>query len=85
MQTFAQRSNGVEAPGTPSGFLAPEPPTPPSQLEPGDYKAALVRYERDVIAEGLAQAQGRIRETCRLLGISRNMLRERMIRYGLRA
>jgi transcriptional regulator of acetoin/glycerol metabolism len=36
-----------------------------------------------VIEAGLAQGHGRIAETCRLLGISRNTLRERVRRYGL--
>jgi DNA-binding NtrC family response regulator len=44
----------------------------------------MERYERKVILAALAQAQGRISEACRLLGISRNTLRERMSRYGLR-
>lgn len=65
-------------------FLAPDPPPPPARLAPGDYPALLERYEREVIEAGLAQGHGRIAETCRLLGISRNTLRERMRRYGLR-
>lgn len=64
-------------------FLAPEPPPRPDRLAPGDYETAMERYEREVIEAGLAQSHGRIAETCRLLGISRTMLRERMRRYGL--
>lgn len=64
-------------------FLAPEPPPRPAHLAPGDYEAMTERYEREVIEAGLAQGHGRIAETCRLLGISRNTLRERMKRYGL--
>jgi tetratricopeptide (TPR) repeat protein len=63
-------------------FLAPEPPPRPARLAPGDYEAVMERYEREVIEAGLAQGHGRIAETCRLLGISRNTLRERMRRYG---
>jgi DNA-binding NtrC family response regulator len=54
-----------------------------ARLAPGDYDATMERYEREVIEAGLAQGHGRIAETCRLLGISRNTLRERMRRYGL--
>ena len=64
-------------------FLAPKPPPRPARLAPGDYEAVMERYERQVIEAGLAQGHGRIAETCRLLGISRNTLRERMRRYGL--
>jgi hypothetical protein len=64
-------------------FLAPEPPSRPAHLAPGDYDNVMERYEREVIEAGLAQGHGRIAETCRLLGISRNTLRERMRRYGL--
>jgi len=66
-------------------FVAPEPPPRPARLAPGDYEAVTESYERQVIEAGLAQGHGRIAETCRLLGISRNTLRERMKRYGLRA
>jgi hypothetical protein len=64
-------------------FLAPEPPPRPARLAPGDYESVMESYDRQVIEAGLAQGHGRIAETCRLLGISRNTLRERMKRYGL--
>ena len=56
----------------------------PARLAPGDYQAILERYDREVILAGLAQARGNITEACRLLGIARNTLRERMSRFGLR-
>jgi tetratricopeptide (TPR) repeat protein len=65
-------------------FVAPEPPPAPARLAPGDYEAVTESYEREVVLAGLAQAKGSINEACRLLGISRNTLRERMSRYGLR-
>jgi DNA-binding protein Fis len=70
--------------GEPGPALVPEPPAPPSRLAPGDYEEALARYDRELIAAGLAQCQGRIGETCRLLGISRTALVAKMKRYGLR-
>ena len=65
-------------------FVAPELPPVPARLAPGDYEATMERYEREVILAGLAQAGGSISEACRLLGIAKNTLRERMSRYGLR-
>jgi DNA-binding NtrC family response regulator len=65
-------------------FLAPAPPPAPAHLAPGDYEEALERYDREVIAAGLAQGQGRIGETSRLLGIDRRTLQAKMKRYRLR-
>jgi DNA-binding protein Fis len=65
-------------------LLTAEPPPVPARLGPGEYKEVLERYDRQLIAEGLARCQGHIGETCQLLGISRNTLRERMSRYGLK-
>jgi Nif-specific regulatory protein len=63
----------------------PEVPgtTPTIHLAEGGYEEALDRYDRQLIAAGLAQSNGRIRETARLLGIARNTLRAKMKRYGL--
>jgi DNA-binding NtrC family response regulator len=47
-------------------------------------RAEVELYDRKLIAEGLARCQGHIGETCQLLGLSRNTLRERMSRYGLK-
>jgi DNA-binding NtrC family response regulator len=59
-------------------LLTAEPPPLPARLKPGEYKEIFDRYDRQLIAEGLARCQGRIGETCQLLGISRIKLRERM-------
>jgi tetratricopeptide (TPR) repeat protein/bacterioferritin-associated ferredoxin len=63
--------------------VAPEPPEPPPSLADGGYEAALERYDRQLIAAALEECGGRIRETARLLGISRNTLRAKMGKYGL--
>jgi DNA-binding NtrC family response regulator len=63
--------------------VAPEPPEPPPSLADGGYEAALERYDRQLIAAALEECGGRIRETTRLLGISRNTLRAKMTKYGL--
>ena len=57
--------------------------SPTVRLADGGYEEALERYDRQLIAAGLAQTQGRIRETARLLDIARNTLRAKMKRYGL--
>jgi DNA-binding NtrC family response regulator len=64
----------------------PEDPGPsPALLLGGGYEAALDRYDRQLILAGLAQCNGKIRETARLLGIARNTLRAKMKKYGLQA
>ena len=70
------------------GKAVPQPPDAPGlsatvRLSDGGYEEALERYDRQLIAAGLAQTNGRIRETARLLGIARNTLRAKMKRYGL--
>ncbi len=71
------------------GWIAPRrppekgPPAPATNLAPGGYEAALDGYDRQLISAALAQSQGRIRETARLLGIARNTLRAKMKKYGL--
>ena len=57
--------------------------SPTVRLSDGGYEEALERYDRQLIGAGLAQTNGRIRETARLLGIARNTLRAKMKRYGL--
>ncbi|MES1242430.1 MAG: sigma 54-interacting transcriptional regulator [Acidobacteriota bacterium] len=56
---------------------------PTVRLADGGYEEALERYDRQLIAAGLAQTHGRIREAARLLDIARNTLRAKMKRYGL--
>jgi hypothetical protein len=56
----------------------------PEQLADGGYEEALERYDRQLIAAALDQCGGRFRAASRLLGISRNTLRAKMKRYGLR-
>ncbi|HWM94549.1 MAG TPA: sigma 54-interacting transcriptional regulator [Thermoanaerobaculia bacterium] len=62
---------------------ADAPASPVMRLAEGGYEEALERYDRQLIAAGLVQTHGRIRETARLLGIARNTLRAKMKRYGL--
>jgi tetratricopeptide (TPR) repeat protein len=64
----------------------PPPDTaPPLKLSAGGYEEALSRCDRELIAAGLAQSGGKIRETARLLGIARNTLRAKMKKYGLQS
>jgi Nif-specific regulatory protein len=70
------------------GRAVAQPPDAPGlsatvRLSEGGYEEALERYDRQLIGAGLAQTNGRIRETARLLGIARNTLRAKMKRYGL--
>lgn len=62
----------------------PEAPPVPARLASGGYEEALEQYDRQLLAAALAQCGGRIREATRLLGMSRNTLRAKMKRYGLR-
>ncbi len=70
------------------GRAVAQPPDAPGlsatvRLSEGGYEEALERYDRQLIGAGLAQTNGRIRETARLLGIARNTLRAKMKRYGM--
>jgi len=49
----------------------------------GGYDEARERYDRALIAAGLERCGGRVRETARLLKISRNTLRDKMKKYGI--
>ncbi|HEX7181592.1 MAG TPA: sigma 54-interacting transcriptional regulator [Thermoanaerobaculia bacterium] len=67
---------------------AARPPEAPGlgatiRLAEGGYEEALDRYDRQLIAAGLVQCHGKIRETARLLGIARNTLRAKMKKYDL--
>jgi DNA-binding NtrC family response regulator len=59
------------------------PPDPVTSLAEEGYVKALERYDRQLVAAGLAQCNGRIHETCRLLGLSRSQLRSKLKRYLL--
>jgi DNA-binding NtrC family response regulator len=64
-------------------LLHVEPAASVGHLAPGDYKQALERRERQLIAAALDQCQGKLSETCRRLGISDPTLRAKMRKYGL--
>ncbi|HJX28864.1 MAG TPA: helix-turn-helix domain-containing protein, partial [Thermoanaerobaculia bacterium] len=49
----------------------------------GGYDEAWERYDRALIVAGLERCGGRVRETARLLKISRNTLRDKMKKYGI--
>jgi tetratricopeptide (TPR) repeat protein len=49
------------------------------------YDEARERYDRALLAAGLERCGGRVRETARLLKISRNTLRDKMKKYGIEA
>jgi DNA-binding NtrC family response regulator len=53
-------------------------------LEPGlDLGSHLERVERDLISQALARTGGRRQEAAQLLGITRQTLHNKMVRYGL--
>jgi DNA-binding protein Fis len=68
------------------GWHVPARPaaTAPDPIPMG-YEEVLERYDRELVAEGLASSGGSVRETSRLLGISRNTLRAKIRKYGLAA
>ena len=64
-----------------------EPPQPaPVDVEvlTGDgYHAALLEYDRKWVEAALEKTKGNLSEASRVLGISRNTLRAKVLRYGL--
>jgi tetratricopeptide (TPR) repeat protein len=87
MAAFAKRPDRAPKPPAPlpvpmGRLLRVEPAAPVGHLVPGDYKHALERRERQLIAAALAQCQG-LTEACRRLGISDPTLRAKMKKYGL--
>ncbi len=88
MAAFAKRPDRAPEPPAPSSvpadrLLRVEPAAPVGHLAPGDYKKALERRERQLIAAALDQCQGQLSETYRRLGISEPTLRRKMKKYGL--
>lgn len=71
--------------GPEAQLLLIEPPAPPDRLTDGAYKEAIESYERRLIETGLARCGGHIKPACRLLGISRTKLQDRIEKYGLSA
>lgn len=70
---------------------SPAPPTPatpqpvkPLELGEDGLRETVEDFEGRLISAALDQCGGRIRETARQLRISRNTLKEKMKRYGLR-
>jgi tetratricopeptide (TPR) repeat protein len=49
----------------------------------GGFDELWERYDRALIVAGLERSGGRVRETARLLKISRNTLRDKMKKYGI--
>jgi DNA-binding protein Fis len=56
------------------------PPDEPTKLS---YAEALERYDRELVAAALAHCGGRLRETARLLRVSRNTLRAKLKKHDL--
>jgi two-component system NtrC family response regulator len=64
-------------------FLAPAPAAPPAtDFLAGDLPSAVARLEVAMIRRALVQAGGNRAETARLLGIHRQLLYEKLRRYG---
>ena len=63
---------------------AAAPAVIPDSLEDGAYQEALDRYDRRLLEMALESCDGKLRETSRVLGISRNTLKAKMKRYGMR-
>ncbi len=56
---------------------------PVTQLAIRGHEEAIECCEQQLIAAGLAQCGGKVRETARLLGISRNTVRDKAKKYGM--
>ena len=65
------------------GFAVLAPPDAATSLTEHGYKEALERYDRQLIAAGLAQCKGEIAEASELLGLPRERLRAKLERYFL--
>jgi len=63
---------------------ASSPAAIPGDLADGAYQKALDRYDRRLLEAALERCDGKLRETSRVLGISRNTLKAKMKRYGMR-
>ena len=73
-----------EAAATPTLRLPAPPPLPiEGERPPATFREAREEYDRRIVAAALEQSGGRIGETSRRLGISRNTLKAKMRRYGL--
>ena len=67
---------------------SPEPPAPPpipaaEELQSFDLQTALASYERQFIEAALKKTGGNISEASRLVGLSRNGLKNKIRQYGL--
>jgi tetratricopeptide (TPR) repeat protein len=71
------------APESPAVQISIRPSEPVADLAGGGYEEALERFDHDLIAAGLARCDGRVRETARLLEISRNTLRAKIKKHNL--
>ena len=68
--------------------VSPEPPAPPpipaaEELQSFDLQTALASYERQFIEAALKKTGGNISEASRLVGLSRNGLKNKIRQYGL--
>ncbi len=64
-------------------FLSAPPPRPAALVEPASLPAAVAGLETDMIRQALAASGGNRTEAARRLGIHRQLLWEKMKRYGL--
>jgi DNA-binding NtrC family response regulator len=72
------------AAGDPAAALAGAMPDQ-LDLEEGRYQELLDGFDRRLVQAALERCDGKIRETARALGIARNTLKAKMLRYGLEA
>ena len=70
--------------GRPLFAVAPAAESAAHPIDPGYFEARMERLERDLIEQALGESGGKIREASRRLGLARNTLKAKMVRYGLR-
>lgn len=65
------------------GGLGKQDKTAPSLEEGLDLASHVERFERSLIAQALARTRGKRQQAAQLLGITRQTLHNKMVRYGL--
>jgi DNA-binding NtrC family response regulator len=55
------------------------------QISPDVYEDVTSRVDRQLIVQALEESGGKIRETARRLGLARNTLKAKMLKYSITA
>ncbi|HUF94024.1 MAG TPA: sigma 54-interacting transcriptional regulator, partial [Candidatus Limnocylindria bacterium] len=84
MERVALLSSETEVTGAELGLPAAAAPAEPAAPPPGDTRASLDDAVRERVVEVLGRTQWNISRSAAVLGVSRNTLRARIEKYGLR-